>query len=100
MTRAKLLPPSATSARAAGAVLVIAGLYAVSAGAVPPPSATPPARNAKAVRPAISAKSPGRPVTSPYARAAEHQARAPQAVGGQSRTAAQAHSPRAPAKRH
>lgn len=89
---------SRTARRVARVLLIAAGCFGVAAGAaVPTPT---PAKTAK------SSKAAARPVTSPYARAAQRQARGPQAVGGQTPTAAQAggaakaHSPRATAKRH
>ena len=85
----------------ASAMLLAAALASMPATAAP--AAPAPAKSTKA---ATKAKSPPKRVTSPYARAAEQQARGPQAVGGLSPTpgqaaaTARAHSPRATAKRH
>ncbi len=101
MSRLTCLLPSAAPRRFAGALLLAAGFFAIAAAA-----ATPTASPAKAAKVTKNAKAPARPVTSPYARAAQHQARGPQTVGGSTPAAAQAggaakaHSPRATAKRH
>jgi hypothetical protein len=101
MNPPKYLKHSSAARRAARVLLVAAGCFAVAAGAAVPTPA--PAKTAKVAK---TSKAAARPATSPYARAAQHQARGPQSVGGQTPTAAQAggaakaHSPRATAKRH
>lgn len=102
MIRTPCLKSAAASRRRIALLALSVALCAAPAVAATPPAPLP---TAKAARTAKATKSPARPVASPYARAAEHQARAPQAVGGQTPTPSQAfgqarHSPRAAAKRH